>query len=162
MTIEEALKLDEATRANSSSLTASHGWPPPTPPASPPSFRSATSLTANASIRLSTKNRRPSPGGVSSGLRNIEANPRVSLVIDDYSEDWTRLGYVLVRGRAEAIEPGGRYASEHARAVDLLRGKYPSIRHDGHRPAAHHPHRGDGREALVIGLRQASKTCGCT
>ncbi len=58
-------------------------------------------------------------------LRNIEANPRVSLVIDDYSEDWTQLSYVLVRGRAEAIEPGGRYASEHARAVELLRGKYP-------------------------------------
>jgi PPOX class probable F420-dependent enzyme len=61
-------------------------------------------------------------------LRNIEANPSVSLVIDDYSEDWTQLGYVLVRGLAEAIEPGGRYASEHARAVDLLRGKYPQYR----------------------------------
>ena len=61
-------------------------------------------------------------------LRNIEANPRVSLVIDDYSEDWTQLVYVLVRGLAEAIEPGGRYASEHARAVDLLRGKYPQYR----------------------------------
>ena len=58
-------------------------------------------------------------------LRNIEANPHVSLVIDDYSEDWTQLGYVLIRGLAEAIEPGGRCASEHERAVDLLRGKYP-------------------------------------
>jgi len=49
----------------------------------------------------------------------------VSLVIDDYSEDWSRLAYVLVRGLAEAIEPGGRHASEHERAVDLLREKYP-------------------------------------
>ena len=61
-------------------------------------------------------------------LRNIEANPRVSLVIDDYSEDWLQLGYVLIRGWAEAIEPGGRYANEHSKAVDLLRGKYPQYR----------------------------------
>ena len=62
-------------------------------------------------------------------LRNIEANPRVSLVIDDYSEDWSALGYVLVRGLAEAIEPGGRYANEHSAAVELLRGKYPQYRY---------------------------------
>jgi len=30
-------------------------------------------------------------------LKNIHANPRVSLVIDDYSDDWTQLGYVLIR-----------------------------------------------------------------
>jgi len=61
-------------------------------------------------------------------LRNIEVNPRASLLIDDYSEDWSQLGYVLVRGLAEAIEPGGRYANEHSKAVDLLRGKYPQYR----------------------------------
>jgi len=29
---------------------------------------------------------------------------------------------------AEVIEPGGRHASEHERAVDLLREKYPQYR----------------------------------
>src|ERR1043166_9867538 len=30
-------------------------------------------------------------------LRNIAANPKVSLVIDRYDEDWLRLGYFLVK-----------------------------------------------------------------
>jgi PPOX class probable F420-dependent enzyme len=54
-------------------------------------------------------------------VRNIESNPHVSLVIDDYSEDWSSLQYAIVFGFAEIILPGG----EHARAVGLLRDKYP-------------------------------------
>ena len=54
-------------------------------------------------------------------VRNIEANPHVSLVIDDYSDDWNQLGYVLIGGTAEVISAG----AEHARAVQLLREKYP-------------------------------------
>ncbi|MFY9553653.1 MAG: TIGR03668 family PPOX class F420-dependent oxidoreductase [Blastocatellia bacterium] len=56
-------------------------------------------------------------------LRNIEANPQVALVIDDYSEDWGKLMYVLIIGAAEIISPG-QHSSEHARAVGLLREKY--------------------------------------
>jgi PPOX class probable F420-dependent enzyme len=55
-------------------------------------------------------------------VRNIVSNPQVSLLIDDYSEDWTRLAWVLLGGAAELIEPGD---SRHARAVRLLRQKYP-------------------------------------
>ena len=54
-------------------------------------------------------------------VRNIEANPHVSLVIDDYSDDWSKLVYTIVSGLAEVILPG----DEHARAVALLRDKYP-------------------------------------
>lgn len=57
-------------------------------------------------------------------VRNIEANPRVSLIIDDYSENWSELQWVLVNGFAEIILPRDQ-ASEHARAVALLRNKYP-------------------------------------
>lgn len=57
-------------------------------------------------------------------VRNIETNPHVALVIDDYAEDWATLGYVLVRGLAEILLPGDP-AHEHARAVELLRAKYP-------------------------------------
>ena len=39
-------------------------------------------------------------------VRNIEARPAVSFVVDDYNEDWTRLAWVLVRGRARLVEPG--------------------------------------------------------
>jgi coenzyme F420-0:L-glutamate ligase/coenzyme F420-1:gamma-L-glutamate ligase len=54
-------------------------------------------------------------------VRNVLENPRATLVVDRYAEDWSRLAFVMVRGRAELVEPGER---EHADAVRLLRGKY--------------------------------------
>jgi PPOX class probable F420-dependent enzyme len=60
-------------------------------------------------------------------VRNIEANPQVALVIDDYSEDWSKLAYVLIIGTAEIIFPT-KDGGEHARAVELLREKYPQYR----------------------------------
>jgi PPOX class probable F420-dependent enzyme len=57
-------------------------------------------------------------------VRNIETNPHVSLVIDDYSEDWAELQWVLITGLAAIILPS-RAAPDHARAVALLRDKYP-------------------------------------
>ena len=60
-------------------------------------------------------------------VRNIGANPKVSLVIDDYSEDWSKLEYVIIAGRAETISPA-ESAGEHARAVSLLREKYEQYR----------------------------------
>ena len=39
-------------------------------------------------------------------VRNILENPQVALVIDDYSEDWSELAYVMVRGVADLIESG--------------------------------------------------------
>jgi PPOX class probable F420-dependent enzyme len=54
-------------------------------------------------------------------VRNLLENPRVALVADRYAEDWDLLAYVLVRGRAELLRPGGE---EHASAFRLLRGKY--------------------------------------
>ena len=59
-------------------------------------------------------------------VRNIRANPKVSLVVDDYSEDWSKLGYVIIAGRAEIISPAE--GGEHARAVTLLREKYEQYR----------------------------------
>jgi len=57
-------------------------------------------------------------------LRNIDENPRVSLVVDEYDEEWTRLRYVIVEGRAEILTGG----PEFARGVDLLIDKYPQYR----------------------------------
>jgi coenzyme F420-0:L-glutamate ligase / coenzyme F420-1:gamma-L-glutamate ligase len=54
-------------------------------------------------------------------VRNILENPRVALVVDRYAEDWSLLAFVMVRGRAELVEPG---TEAHASAVRLLRGKY--------------------------------------
>jgi len=56
-------------------------------------------------------------------LRNLGANARAALVVDDWSEDWTRLAWVLVRGSARVVAPG-----EHAHALALLRARYPQYR----------------------------------
>ena len=54
-------------------------------------------------------------------IRNILERPQVSLVVDTYSDDWDRLGYVLVYGTAEVITEG----PEYLRGLVLLRAKYP-------------------------------------
>lgn len=58
-------------------------------------------------------------------VRNILANPQVGLVIDDYDEDWSRLAYIQIRGKAELVDPG---VEEHRAAICLLRAKYPQYR----------------------------------
>jgi PPOX class probable F420-dependent enzyme len=56
-------------------------------------------------------------------LRNIAENPPVAVVVDRYDEDWTRLGWVMLHGRAEILEEG----AEHADAQALLRSRYPQL-----------------------------------
>ncbi len=54
-------------------------------------------------------------------LRNIAENPQVALVADHYDDaDWSRLGWVMVRGRAEILENG----PEHTRAQQGLKARY--------------------------------------
>lgn len=53
-------------------------------------------------------------------LRNLADNPRVSLAVDHYDEDWRALRYVIVQGRGDVLESGG----EFSRAIDLLVAKY--------------------------------------
>jgi PPOX class probable F420-dependent enzyme len=53
-------------------------------------------------------------------LRNIEENSQVSLVIDRYDENWRKLAYILISGRATILRTG----QKHRRAVSLLRRKY--------------------------------------
>jgi len=53
-------------------------------------------------------------------LRNIAVNPQVALVIDDYDEDWTRLAYLLVQGRAACVED----RQEHTTVLAALRRRY--------------------------------------
>ena len=57
-------------------------------------------------------------------VRNILENPRAAFVADRWDEDWTRLGWVMLRGPAEILEGG----DEHAAAQALLRDKYVQYR----------------------------------
>ena len=53
-------------------------------------------------------------------VRNILSNPHVQVLVDRYDEDWRRLGYMQLRGRAEIIKRG----TEYRRAIRLLEGTY--------------------------------------
>ena len=57
-------------------------------------------------------------------VRNILANPNVSVVIDHYEEDWLRLHYVLISGVATLLDSG----DEWSEAITMLREKYPQYR----------------------------------
>ena len=56
-------------------------------------------------------------------LRNIAANARVAVLVDEYDEDWTHLWWVRLDGaaRVQADEPA---------AVELLTAKYPQYAGD--------------------------------
>jgi len=43
---------------------------------------------------------KPKSGEVMKRVRNIEADDRVTLLVDHWDEDWTRLAWLMVRGRA--------------------------------------------------------------
>ncbi len=58
-----------------------------------------------------------------SRVKNIAAHPDVALLIDEYSEDWQRLWFVLVRGEASLL--ASAESAEHDRAIALLKAKYP-------------------------------------
>jgi len=53
-------------------------------------------------------------------LRNIAGNPRVSVLVDHYEDDWTRLWWVRVDGAAHVLD----HDAEAQRAIDLLVRKY--------------------------------------
>ena len=63
------------------------------------------------------------PGARLKRLANLRANPFAALVVDRYDEDWTRLGWVMVQGRAEVLASG----PEHDRAQMSLRARYPQL-----------------------------------
>jgi PPOX class probable F420-dependent enzyme len=57
-------------------------------------------------------------------LANLRARPAASLLVDHYSDDWSRLWWVRVDGRARVVEGG----PERAAAVAVLEAKYEQYR----------------------------------
>ncbi len=58
-------------------------------------------------------------------VRNILANPQVAFLVDDYDEDWRRLGYTMIQGAAEVIDTSGPIYDE---AIACLRQRYVQYR----------------------------------
>ena len=52
-------------------------------------------------------------------LRNIAENPQVSLLVDEYDEDWERLWWARADGRARVLD------GDVEKPRELLRARYP-------------------------------------
>lgn len=57
-------------------------------------------------------------------LRNIAANPAVSILVDHYEDDWDRLWWVRLDGHARVVTAG----AEAQRALELLAERYAQYR----------------------------------
>jgi PPOX class probable F420-dependent enzyme len=57
-------------------------------------------------------------------VSNIRANPAVSLIIDQYDEDWDELWWIRLDGRAWIVPPGDHFEETIAQLYDKYRGQY--------------------------------------
>jgi PPOX class probable F420-dependent enzyme len=57
-------------------------------------------------------------------LANVAANPRVSLLVDHYDDDWSRLWWVRADGTGRILPAS---SPEAARAAALLSDRYPAF-----------------------------------
>ena len=53
-------------------------------------------------------------------VRNVRENPQVSLVVDEYNDDWTKLRWVMIEGSARVVD-----GDERDRGLAALVTKYP-------------------------------------
>lgn len=71
---------------------------------------------------LDSKRKRVAPERLAR-VRHIQGQPKVTLLIDEYQEEWERLWYIQVRGTASLLSASEE--KEHGEAQQLLTEKYP-------------------------------------
>ncbi len=77
------------------------------------------------SLLWSPVDAKPKAAGELARVRNLRANPRASLLLDHYDENWTRLWWLRVDANARVAEPPDPDADpEVTAAVAALRRKY--------------------------------------
>ncbi len=64
-------------------------------------------------------------------VRDLLARDDAQLLVDRWDEDWSRLGWVRLQGRAQILEPDGSAAGERDTAIRALRAKYPQYEQHG-------------------------------
>ena len=79
-------------------------------------------IEATVYFTIDEKPKRKS-GALLKRLANMRENPLVALVADHYDDDWSKLGWVMVQGRAEVLDAG----DEHDRAQASLRARYRQL-----------------------------------
>jgi PPOX class probable F420-dependent enzyme len=72
----------------------------------------------------SAVDRKPKRSQTLRRIENARVRPDVTIVVDHYEEDWDRLWWIRLRGRARVLDDG----EERERALTLLRDKYPQYR----------------------------------
>lgn len=85
-------------------------------------------------IPIDKKTKKSTKPGRLKRVRNIKANPNVALLIDEYTENWTKLYFIMIQGRALLI--GNRLGQDQSqyqleRAHKLLSKKYYQYRKVG-------------------------------
>jgi PPOX class probable F420-dependent enzyme len=58
-------------------------------------------------------------------VRDIRDRPNVSLLVDEWHEDWSRVRWLRLDGTATLLDPDSRDAREHGAALRALRDRYP-------------------------------------
>lgn len=59
-------------------------------------------------------------------IENARVRPDVTVLVDHYEEEWSRLWWIRLRGRARVLDEG----DERERGLALLQEKYPQYRLD--------------------------------
>lgn len=67
---------------------------------------------------------KPKRGGELARVAHVRRDPRVSLLVDRYVADWTRLWWLRVDAEAEVVDAGQPHPDVRA-ALAALRAKYP-------------------------------------
>ena len=67
-------------------------------------------------------------------IKDIQQNPNVALLIDEYNEDWRKLYFIMIQGKASII--GGKELEQNElvlleKAHKLLSGKYVQYQETG-------------------------------
>jgi PPOX class probable F420-dependent enzyme len=57
-------------------------------------------------------------------IENARRRPDVTVLVDEYDDDWARLWWVRLRGRARVLDDG----EEALAALEVLAAKYPQYR----------------------------------
>ena len=78
-------------------------------------------------------------------VRDILADPRVTVLLDRWDEDWTQLAWLRADGAAAIVDPSSS-GPEQAAAVAALRERYPQYEH----------HRLDERPVIRITLERVT------
>jgi PPOX class probable F420-dependent enzyme len=72
----------------------------------------------------SAVDRKPKRSTTLRRIENARARPGVTILVDHYDEDWGRLWWIRLRGRARVLDDG----EERDRALALLEEKYRQYR----------------------------------